>query len=57
MRVATAPAWTKGSAYWKVEVLGPTRNGNVLVRWLEGPLKGKEARLQARTLQKGSNDA
>ena len=50
--VVKAPAWTKGSAWWEVEVLKRPRNGNVLVRWREGPLKGREARLVAKTLRR-----
>ena len=50
--VLRAPAWTKGRAWWEVEVLARPRNGCVLVRWKEGTLRGREARLIAKTLKK-----
>ena len=50
--VLKAPAWTKGRAWWEVEILKRPRNGCVLVRWREGPLRGREARLETRTLRR-----
>ena len=48
----TAPGWGKGETHWRVELLGKPRNGNVLVRWVTGPLKGREARLVWKALTK-----
>jgi hypothetical protein len=48
--VYLAPTWTRGKALWRVELLAKPRNGSVLVRWLAGPLSGREARLGTKTL-------
>lgn len=57
--VATAPSWS-GPARWPVKVLErpkATRHSGgetlVLVRWLGGPLKGRDARLRAATVRTG----
>lgn len=53
--VWTAPAFLRGLSLtrWRVELLGGRNaKGNVPVRWLDGLLKGREARLEARTLER-----
>jgi len=52
--ICTAPGWSKGTCRWRVEVLGRGRNGSTPVRWLDGPLRGREARLETKTLRKES---
>ena len=37
--------------WWRVEVLSRPSHGGVRVRWLAGPLAGREARLVAKTLR------
>lgn len=49
--IRTAPVFVRGSGRWKVRVEGRPHGGNVLVTWLEGPLRGRQARLEKRTLE------
>jgi len=48
--VFVIPGWGHIN-FWKVEKVGRAKNGNQLVRYLEGPLKGKEARVASRTVK------
>ena len=50
----TAPSWLAGAARWRVEILARPHHGNVLARWLQGPLRGREARLCTKTLARPS---
>jgi hypothetical protein len=50
--VYLAPAWLPGRALWRFESDRRIRNGNLLGRWIEGPLTGREARLVAKTLRR-----
>jgi hypothetical protein len=55
MTVYLAPSWLPGKTLWKFESSQRARNGNLLGRWLEGPLAGREARLEVRTLRRASD--
>jgi hypothetical protein len=49
--VYLAPYWGRGSAWFQVRILACPSRGNVLVKWLTGPLQGREARLATRRLK------
>jgi hypothetical protein len=49
--IKTAPGFLRGAVRWRVRIEGRPRNKNVLVTWLDGPLRGRPARLEARTLE------
>ncbi len=49
--IKTAPGFLRGKARWRVRLEGRPHNKNVLVTWLDGPLRGRLARLEARTLE------
>lgn len=50
----TAPCFLRRLHHvrWRVRVRARPQKGNVLVTWLEGSLRGREARLETRTLAK-----
>jgi hypothetical protein len=52
VRQATAPSWLPGATRWLVQVLGKAKGGVVLCQWLEGPLAGREARLDVKSLRR-----
>ena len=49
--------WLDGEAF-QIRTTGATKkSGCVPVRWMEGPLKGREGLLEARTLRMNRRDA
>ena len=47
-----APSFARGHAMWRVTVRGHGKHGTTVVRWEEGPLKGREARLVSKSLRR-----
>lgn len=50
--VMYAPSPTSRNRKLRVKYLGKSAKGNLRVKWLRGPLKGREALLEANTLRK-----